>query len=77
MLTRGDLVRIKQGTYLYPVNLEPWFIKKLKAPEYGVVINKQTDDETKVLVEENTWIIADKCLQLVGEDDVHKIKQNK
>ena len=77
MLTKGDLVRIKQGTFLYPVNLEPWFIKQLKTPEYGVVITKWTDEETRVLVEENTWIINNKCLQLVGEKDVHKTKQDK
>ena len=62
---------------MYPDDLEPWFIRQLKVPEYGVVIKKQTDNETKVLVAENTWIIDNKCLQLVGKNDVHKIKQNK
>lgn len=62
---------------MYPVSLEPWFIKQLKAPEYGVVINRQTEDESKVLVEENTWIIANKCLQLIGDEDVYKTKQDK
>ena len=62
---------------MYPVNLEPWYIRKIEAPEYGVVINRQTESETKVLVEENTWIIENKCLQLIGVDDVHKAKQNK
>jgi len=62
---------------MYPVNLEPWFIKQLTVPEYGVVINRHAENETEVLVEENTWIIANKCLQLVGENDVHKVKQNK
>jgi len=70
-------VRVKQGTFMYPVNLEPWFIKQLKSPEYGVVIDRQTESETKVLVEESAWIIENKCLQLIGVGDVHKTKQNK
>ncbi len=77
MLTKGDLVRIKQNTYMYPVNLEPWFIRQIKTPEYGVVINRESATETKVFVSEQAWIIDNKCLQLIGDDDVHKIKQNK
>jgi hypothetical protein len=72
MLTRGDLVRIKQGTFLYPINLEPWFVKKLDEPEYGVVIQKEKANETRVLICENAWIVENKCLQLIGEDDVYK-----
>jgi hypothetical protein len=77
MLTKGDLVRVRQDTFLYPVNLEPWFVKRLKAPQYGVVINRATDTETKVFLEEQAWIIDNKCLQLVGEKDVYKTKQDK
>jgi len=77
MLTRGDLVRVRQDTFLYPVNLEPWYVKRLEAPQYGVVINKATETETKVFLEEQAWIVDNKCLQLVGEKDVYKIKQDK
>jgi len=62
---------------MYPTNLEPWFIKKLKEPQYGIVLEKEKADETRVLVDENAWIIEDKCLQLIGEDDVYKAKQSK
>jgi len=77
MLTKGDLVKVKQDTFMYPATLEPWYITKLKTPQYGVVIKQESETETKVFVNEQAWIINNKCLQLVGDYNVHKVKQNK
>lgn len=77
MLTKGDLVKVKQDSFLYPAGLEPWHVKRLKEPEYGVVIDRASDEDTKVLLESQLWIVNNKCIQLIGEDDVRKAEQNK
>ena len=77
MLTEGDLVRIKQDSFLYPESTEPWSVRRLKTPTYGIVIKKRNHIETEVFVENQVWIVGDKCLQLIiGDQDVHKTKQN-
>ena len=77
MLTKGDLVKIKQDAFLYPAGLEPWHVKRLKDPEFGVVVDRASDEDTKVLLESQLWIVNNKCIQLIGESDVRKIKQDK
>ena len=77
MLTEGDLVRIKQDSFLYPVSTEPWHVKRLKTPQYGIVIQKHNHSETKVFIGDQAWVVDDKCLQLIiGEENVYKVKQN-
>jgi len=72
VLTCGDLVRVLQDTYLYPDSLQPWYIKKLDEPAYGVVVDTSATDETTVYLEEARWIVNNKHIQLVGKNDVHK-----
>ena len=72
MLTSGDLVRVLQDTYLYPATLQPWSIKKLKKPTYGVVVEASGLNETTIYLDEARWIVNNKHIQLVGKDDVYK-----
>lgn len=72
MLIAGDLVRVLQDSYLYPVTLEPWHVKKLREPEYAVVVNTIGTEETTVYLEETKWVVNNKCIQLVSDKDVHK-----
>lgn len=72
MLTKGDLVRVKQDAFLYPVTQEPWFVKKIKVPMYGIVLGKGKGPEIKVFVDDHEWLVHDKCLQLIGEKNVCK-----
>mgnify|MGYP003146628061 CR=1 FL=1 len=76
MLTKGDLVIIKQDSFLYPSNLEPWHVRRVKEPEFGVVIAQANDEECRVFVLNQTWIVANKSLKLIGDKDVCKIKPN-
>ena len=77
MLTKGDLVKIRQDSFLYPTTNEPWFVKRLRDPEYGVVVMKESDTETRVFLEGLTWIVSNKNIQLIGDHGVYKTKQNK
>tara|TARA_Y100000593_G_scaffold95018_1_gene198377 strand:+ start:27620 stop:27784 length:165 start_codon:yes stop_codon:yes gene_type:complete len=54
--------------------MEPWLVSRLKYPKYGVVVKKLEYDQTEVFVENQRWVVNDKCLQLVGEENVHKVK---
>lgn len=77
MLTKGDLVRVKQDAFLYPTSQEPWFVKRVKHPMYGIVLGKGEGPEIKVFVDEHEWFIHDKSLQLIGEKRVCKAPQTK
>lgn len=76
MLTKGDLVKIRQDTFLYAISSKPWSTKRLSQPEFGVVIGPHKLGEIKILFENQTWAVSDKCLQLIGEEDVRKITQD-
>ena len=76
MLTKGDLVKIRQDTFLYALSSEPWSTIRLKQPEFGVVIGHHGNWEIKILFENQTWAVSDKCLQLIGERDVRKTTQS-
>ena len=72
MLTTGDLVRIMQDSFLYPADEQPWLAKRIKQPEYGVVINTISDTEATVFIGDTRWIVNNKYIQLIGDKDVHK-----
>jgi hypothetical protein len=59
MLTTGDLVRIMQDSFLYPADSQPWLAKRIKHPEYGVVV-ETLGDETTVFIDN------------IGDDNVYK-----
>jgi hypothetical protein len=71
MLTTGDLVRIMQDSFLYPADSQPWLAKRIKHPEYGVVV-ETLGDETTVFIDNNKWIVNNKQIQLIGDDNVYK-----
>tara|TARA_R110002074_G_scaffold262068_1_gene434328 strand:+ start:345 stop:569 length:225 start_codon:yes stop_codon:yes gene_type:complete len=73
MLTKGDLVRVKQDSFLYPADHDHCSVKRTKHPKYGLVLKRMKNGEIKVFVDERAWVIKDKCLQLIGAKDVRKI----
>ena len=72
MLTTGDLVRIMQDSFVYPADEQPWLAKRIKQPEYGVIINTISNEETTVFIGDTKWIVNNKYIQLIGNKDVHK-----
>jgi hypothetical protein len=75
-LAKGDLVKIMQGSFMYPLDTKPWLAKRTRQPEYGVVLAICNDEETAVFVGDDRWKIKNKYIQLIGEEDVYKITKD-
>ena len=69
MLTNGDLVRLPQDCRVFSSGDERFVISKLKEPKIGIVL-KAGVAKTTVLVEEGTWTVETKDIQLYGGKNV-------
>ena len=70
MLTKGDLVRIPQNTYIKPV-ADSWKLTITSKPQYGIVLDVR-DTKCTVLFDDNRWLVNSKDLQLYGGKSVCK-----
>ena len=70
MITKGDLVRIPQNTYIEIVKPHKWY-QKTRKPEIGIVISVD-ESRCTVLLNEEEWLIKSKDLQLCGDSGVYK-----
>tara|TARA_B100000161_G_C33215117_1_gene265932 strand:+ start:91 stop:333 length:243 start_codon:yes stop_codon:yes gene_type:complete len=72
MLTAGDLVRVMQDSFLYPADQQPWLAKRITKPQFGVVVERLSDEEATVFIDDAKWVVNHKYIQLIGDNDVYK-----
>ena len=69
MLVKGDLVRVPQSSLIISTD-NGWHMRRLKTPEYGVVLSC-SEDKCKVLLNGNEWEVKIKDVKLQERNNVY------